>query len=328
MKTVTCARCGALLAPGTVKCPICGAVHKPDKPEQKKKKAPTRAPSRAAVCAVIACALLAVVVVLLCFMGGVFNFVGKATDKMPNVVGLTEESARQQLEPLGLRVEIRTETSEEAAGLVIDQSIREGQNLKGNQSVRLTVSGGSGHVSAPEETPEENEFVAPSVVGELFDAAQMRAESWGLNLVVSGQVHHADAPEGTVLSQEPAAGTEMRRGEAIEVVVSLGPEDAHVITATAGKGGSISPSGRVTVKNGEDVELTIVPDEGFAVDELLFDDESVGQTYSFVIRNVTADHSVYVTFRAAEPGERVPTQEDTPPEDTPTQPSTPSDIED
>ena len=297
----------------------------PVQKQNKKKKAPVRKPGRAAVCAVIAVALLALVVVLLCFMGGVFDFVGSAAAEMPNVVGLTEENARAQLEPLGLRVEIRTEVSEESAGLVIGQSIREGETLKGNQSVRLTVSGGSGHAPAPQETPDETQFVAPNVIGELFEAAQMRAESWGLNLVVSRQVHHEDAPAGTVLSQEPAGGTEMRRGEAIEVVLSLGPEDEHILTVTAGKGGSISPSGRVTVKNGEDVELTVTPDEGFAVDELRFDDESVGQAYSFVIESMTADHSVYVTFRAAEPGERVPTP-DKP--DTPTRPASPSDIGD
>ena len=98
----------------------------------------------------------------------------------------------------------------------------------------------------------------------------------------------------------------MQRGQAVEVTVSLGPEDSHVITATAGKGGSVSPNGRVTVDNGESAVFEIYPDEGYVLEELTVDGESVELTYSFEFPEVTEDHSLYAVFRAAEPGEELP----------------------
>ena len=72
--------------------------------------------------------------------------------------------------------------------------------------------------------------------------------------------------------------------------------DTFTITATAGTGGSISPEGNVSVDQGQDKAFSIVADPGFAVDEVLVDDESEAIVTSYTFSNVTGDHTIEVSF--------------------------------
>ncbi|MEE4358669.1 MAG: carboxypeptidase regulatory-like domain-containing protein, partial [Desulfococcaceae bacterium] len=76
-------------------------------------------------------------------------------------------------------------------------------------------------------------------------------------------------------------------------------EKTHVITATAGPYGSISPSGNISVPEGTDQVFSIVPVEGYGIAEVLADGQPVTPDADggFVFRNVTGDHSISVTFR-------------------------------
>jgi hypothetical protein len=71
------------------------------------------------------------------------------------------------------------------------------------------------------------------------------------------------------------------------------------IAATAGTGGSISPSGTLPVLPGADQTFTITPDEGFQVTDVLVDDTSVGPVTSHIFENVTKSHTIEVTFEPA-----------------------------
>jgi len=73
------------------------------------------------------------------------------------------------------------------------------------------------------------------------------------------------------------------------------PEE-YTITATAGEGGSISPSGDVTVTAGEDQAFSIEADEGYQIEDVLVDDESVGAVDAFTFEDVTDDHTIHATF--------------------------------
>jgi eukaryotic-like serine/threonine-protein kinase len=68
----------------------------------------------------------------------------------------------------------------------------------------------------------------PGLVGSTEAQAEATLADLGLVLVVDQQVHDLDAPAGEVLEQDPPAGTELRRGEEVEVVVSLGVADQTV----------------------------------------------------------------------------------------------------
>ena len=70
----------------------------------------------------------------------------------------------------------------------------------------------------------------------------------------------------------------------------------HTITATAGAGGSIDPSGAVTVNHREDKEFTITPDPSYHVADVLVDGASVGAVASYAFRDVVADHAIDASF--------------------------------
>ena len=72
----------------------------------------------------------------------------------------------------------------------------------------------------------------------------------------------------------------------------------HTITAIAGPGGSITPSGSVDVLEGSSQTFTIIPDAGFIVDTVAVDGKIVGSVYSYTFTDVTRDHQLSADFLA------------------------------
>jgi hypothetical protein len=74
------------------------------------------------------------------------------------------------------------------------------------------------------------------------------------------------------------------------------PVPTHEIVATAGPGGSIAPSGTVSVEQGADQTFTITADACYAIEEVFVDDVSVGAVASYTFEDVDADHAIHATF--------------------------------
>ena len=70
----------------------------------------------------------------------------------------------------------------------------------------------------------------------------------------------------------------------------------HVITASAGAHGSITPSGLVSVTNNGTQSFTITPEAGYQVADVLVDGVSVGAVTSYTFQNTTADHTIFARF--------------------------------
>ena len=70
----------------------------------------------------------------------------------------------------------------------------------------------------------------------------------------------------------------------------------QTITASAGAGGSILPSGEVIVDYGDNQTFIITPDSGYLVADVIMDDISVGSLTTYTFTTVTADHTIEVTF--------------------------------
>lgn len=68
------------------------------------------------------------------------------------------------------------------------------------------------------------------------------------------------------------------------------------ITATAGAGGTIDPSGWVPVEYGGSRLFAIEPDAGYRILDVLVDSTSVGPVSSYEFTNVTADHTIDASF--------------------------------
>ncbi|WP_278997870.1 alpha-L-fucosidase [[Ruminococcus] lactaris] len=68
------------------------------------------------------------------------------------------------------------------------------------------------------------------------------------------------------------------------------------ITATAGNGGKIAPTGATKVYKGTSKAFTITPNAGYHVDSLTVDGTAVNVVTEYTFSDVTANHTIAVTF--------------------------------
>lgn len=82
------------------------------------------------------------------------------------------------------------------------------------------------------------------------------------------------------------------------------PSQIHTITATAGEGGSIDPSGSVQISDGKSRTFTITPDEGYFLSDVKVDNKSIGPKTSYTFTNVKEDHSITAEFTSRTGGDK------------------------
>jgi len=70
----------------------------------------------------------------------------------------------------------------------------------------------------------------------------------------------------------------------------------YTISASSGSGGSISPSGSVTVNSGDSKTFTITPSSGYKISNVKIDGVSKGSISSYTFTNITSDHTIEATF--------------------------------
>ena len=70
----------------------------------------------------------------------------------------------------------------------------------------------------------------------------------------------------------------------------------HIITASAGAGGAIAPSGSVAVPEGTNKTFTITPDACHTIADVVVDGSSVGAVATYTFTNVLVDHTIAATF--------------------------------
>jgi membrane peptidoglycan carboxypeptidase len=129
---------------------------------------------------------------------------------MPDVVGMSISRAKRLLGEAGLKVRtVQDAASLEPAGMVVKQSSPADKPILQGSEVVLHVSAGQA-------------ATVPGLVDLPLDQAQALLAATGLSAEITQQP--ADAPAGTVLSQDPAAGTVLTKGSIVRLVVSSGPE--------------------------------------------------------------------------------------------------------
>jgi hypothetical protein len=72
--------------------------------------------------------------------------------------------------------------------------------------------------------------------------------------------------------------------------------DTYTITASAGTGGTISPSGAVNVDRGSNQTFTITSNTGYHITDVTVDGTSQGVISSYTFTNVTTTHTISATF--------------------------------
>ena len=74
------------------------------------------------------------------------------------------------------------------------------------------------------------------------------------------------------------------------------PATTYTIEASAGANGTITPSGSVSVTSGGSQTFTIAPSTDYEVADVLVDSVSQGAITTYTFTNVTANHTISVTF--------------------------------
>ena len=135
---------------------------------------------------------------------------------VPGVVGSTLNAARIELSKNDLNLAAAKEDYHESypEGVVYDQEPKAGVKIAKGSGVILYVSKG----------PAPKMSTVPALVGLILDRARTELEKAGLKLddnVV--KIASTEYLAGQVVSQNPAAGTEVPQGTAVQVTVSTGP---------------------------------------------------------------------------------------------------------
>ena len=117
---------------------------------------------------------------------------------VPNVVGQSRDQAVAELSDADLEANVVPINSLEPVDTVLAQSPKAGTELIQGSTVRINVSKGPKPVTVP------------NVVGSAFESAQSALQ--GVGFAVAREDVEASEPEGTVVGQNPAAGTEAGQG--------------------------------------------------------------------------------------------------------------------
>ena len=73
-------------------------------------------------------------------------------------------------------------------------------------------------------------------------------------------------------------------------------QQRYTILATATEGGTIDPSGEVSVQKGDDQIFLITPDEGYFIKDVLVDSKSVGRVSEYTFQSVRSSHTIHAEF--------------------------------
>ncbi|MCI6255508.1 MAG: InlB B-repeat-containing protein [Clostridiales bacterium] len=85
-----------------------------------------------------------------------------------------------------------------------------------------------------------------------------------------------------------------------------GTTDKFTITVTAGSGGKVDPSGTISVTKGQSKTLTITPDDGYVIKDVVVDGKSVGAVATYTLDKISAAHTIRVSFEKEETDQPTP----------------------
>lgn len=160
------------------------------------------------------------VVLLAGFFVGAFMSYGKfwstAEVTVPDVTGKQMTLARQILEDKKLRVNVaETYNADVPAGQVVSQNPTAGSKVKEQRLVTIYVSKGG------------EEIEMPDLTGLSKSDAEAQLKKMGLKL---GSVYekYSNEESGTVIKQDPKAGTKISRGQTVDITVSKGKQSHKV----------------------------------------------------------------------------------------------------
>jgi serine/threonine-protein kinase len=161
---------------------------------------------------------------------------------VPRLVGSPQGRAEDSLRARGLHRELQLAFDESVpAGDVVRADPSDGSRLRKNGTVTLVVSKG------------KERYSVPRLTGRTESAARQALEQARLAVGDVRRAYDADVPDGEVISASVDAGVRVRRGTAVDLVVSRGPRPLP-ITSYVGK--PAAQARTALTGTGFDVEVT------------------------------------------------------------------------
>ncbi|KAK1180741.1 Stk1 family PASTA domain-containing Ser/Thr kinase [Streptomyces sp. NBS 14/10] len=182
--------------------------------------------------------------------------------EVPDVINIQFESAKQQLEAKGFKVNKTTEESDQTTDKVIDQDPKGGKKVAPGTEITLTVARAQAKVTVPDVTTKK-----------LADATST-LESAGLK-VQSTEVENADVEAGTVISQNPQPNEQVLPNTTVTLTVAKAPAQQQNVAVPQLRGQKLKDAKKAL----EDAGLTVGTVSGSQNEDsrVLFSDPAEGQ---------------------------------------------------
>lgn len=148
---------------------------------------------------------------------------GVKDSTIPNLVGLTEDEAKEELRSKGvsgINFKISSDTKLDANdNVIISQEPEEGSKISRGDTIELTIN------------KKEGEVEVPNVVGKKAHDAYKDFDNLSLDIGKNSEVYEYsdDYPAGTIVRQEPSGGEMVSKGTKVIFYVSKGEETKKVI---------------------------------------------------------------------------------------------------
>ena len=137
--------------------------------------------------------------------------------EVPNVVGQSQTDASRALTELGFLVNaVPVEDADADEGTVVSQDPIAGQQIAKGSQVTINVSSGSGLIPVTDVTNQSE------------NTARSNLQRAGFTNVQSRQEASDEIAAGNVIRTDPAAGTQIRAGDPIALIVSSGAQQVQV----------------------------------------------------------------------------------------------------
>ena len=143
----------------------------------------------------------------------VYVSAGPGDGTVPEVVGLSENAARDAIEKAGFKANVSSQASEEESGKIIDQDPAAGEKVEKGSTINLVASDGSLAMAN-----------MPYLIGKSLDDAKSSLKKAKLK---TGDVSYEFSDtyaEGEVMWQQYDSGERLEKNTSVKLTVSKGPQ--------------------------------------------------------------------------------------------------------
>ncbi|MFZ0389821.1 MAG: PASTA domain-containing protein, partial [Calditrichia bacterium] len=143
--------------------------------------------------------------------------IGERPHYMPKLIGSTPQDAEFRVKEEGLVMNrvVHAYSDFYPRGVVINQSVPPGEEVKRNQKINITVSLGQAPTS----------IQVPNLMGKSLESARKELQAIGLNLGAVKYTYRPNLVPGTILRQSVSPGQNAATVDSLELVVSTDQEE-------------------------------------------------------------------------------------------------------